>query len=292
MSTLVITLVLISAFLHSLKSYFTKRASDKLAFFWCYCFLGLIFYAPFALFSLVENPPALSTVLYWGIIAGLVHLTNSIFSARSFEYGELSLVYPIMRSSPAVVAVLAVIFLNETISLLGALGIAIVVFGAYIVNLKGLSFQDILKPFTQIFSDKGTMYAFLTMLSVALCTLVDKLAVNDLSPFFYAYLHEFANLILFTPYILKHRKISDIKECMRVDRKSIIWNAVINIGGYGLIIYSFTLEQISYVVGLRQLSVVFAVLLGGKMLLEQQFKVRLTASALIVLGSLLIVLAH
>jgi len=51
------------------------------------------------------------------------------------------------------------------------------------------------------------------------------------------------------------------------------------------------MERVSYVVGLRQLSVVFAVLLGGQLLKEKHQVIRLAAASLIFAGALMIALA-
>ena len=47
----------------------------------------------------------------------------------------------------------------------------------------------------------------------------------------------------------------------------------------------------SYVAGLRQLSIVFAVLLGGQILKEKNKRIRIAASIIIFIGAYLIIIA-
>jgi drug/metabolite transporter (DMT)-like permease len=51
------------------------------------------------------------------------------------------------------------------------------------------------------------------------------------------------------------------------------------------------MERMSYVVGLRQLSIVFAVLLGGHLLKEKNKKIRIASSIIIFIGAYLIAIA-
>jgi uncharacterized membrane protein len=51
------------------------------------------------------------------------------------------------------------------------------------------------------------------------------------------------------------------------------------------------MERMSYVVGLRQLSIVFAVLLGGHLLREKNKQIRIASSIIIFIGAYLIAVA-
>jgi uncharacterized membrane protein len=57
---------------------------------------------------------------------------------------------------------------------------------------------------------------------------------------------------------------------------------------YTLILYVYMTESVSYVVALRQISVIFAVLFGGYLLKESQTKLRFAAAVVMIIGVLLI----
>jgi len=59
-----------------------------------------------------------------------------------------------------------------------------------------------------------------------------------------------------------------------------------------LILISFTIERVSYIVGLRQTSIVFAVIVGSHFLKEKHQGIRLTCSLIIFTGGFLISLAR
>ena len=74
----------------------------------------------------------------------------------------------------------------------------------------------------------------------------------------------------------------------RRNRRNILLVALIQFLGYLLILYAMTLTKVSYIVAIRQISVVFAVLMGTAVLKEKYSFVRLVASAFIFLGVFLI----
>ncbi|MBQ0718441.1 MAG: hypothetical protein KBT64_14620, partial [Sulfitobacter litoralis] len=74
--------------------------------------------------------------------------------------------------------------------------------------------------------------------------------------------------------------------------RRIIAAGVLGIFGYMLILVSFTIERVSYIVGLRQTSIVFAVLMGSHSLKEKHKGIRLAGSLIIFAGGFLISLAR
>jgi drug/metabolite transporter (DMT)-like permease len=291
MNATAVTLVLLSAFLHALTSLLTKRSREKQVFLWCYQCLGLIIFAPLFIWFLWKDCPELGATIKWGLITGAIHFFYVFFAAKSYHHADLSLVYPIMRSSPALVLVCAVIFLNEAISLQGATGIIFVAFGVYIINMDSLSVANLIKPFSTLFTQPGSRFALLTMLAVTGYTLADKIAVREINAIVYSYLVPASTMLLFTPYILWTGRGKLIAGEWMHHRRSIFVNAITSQGGYLLILVAFTVEEVSYVAGFRQLSIVFAVLMGGHFLKEGNFRARLTAATVICAGAFLIATA-
>jgi uncharacterized membrane protein len=76
-----------------------------------------------------------------------------------------------------------------------------------------------------------------------------------------------------------------------LNRRSILLNGLIVFISYSLILVAFTLERVSYIVGLRQLSIVFAVLMGGYILKEKHRTLRFISAGVIFLGAFLITVA-
>jgi len=292
MSALAIALVLISALFHALRSLFTKESGDKQIFLWLYSIFALLFFSPLFFYFLYRAGITHPVAYAWCFGSGFIHFLYWLFLTQSYEEGDLSHVYPIMRSSPALVLVIAVLFLGEQVSIQGVCGILLVAIGVYIINMKRISGDELLEPIKSIANDRSTRFAFLTLLSVAFYSIVDKMAVNHIHPILFTFIHLLCGMCYYTPYILLTKNAEMIKREWNSGLGRIITSGVLGIFGYMLILVSFTIERVSYIVGLRQTSIVFAVLMGSHFLKEKHKAIRLTGSLIIFTGGFLISLAR
>jgi uncharacterized membrane protein len=117
------------------------------------------------------------------------------------------------------------------------------------------------------------------------------MAVNYIHPVLFAFLHLFFGMCYYTPYIVFTRNAAQIKKEWRSGAIRIIMSGIIGIVGYALILVAFTMERVSYIVGLRQTSIVFAVFMGSRFLKEKHQGMRLTGALIIFAGGFLISLA-
>ena len=291
MSALAIALVLLSALFHAIRSLFTKESGDKQVFLWLYSLFALLFFAPLFFYFLfrvgITNPAAYA----WCAGSGFIHFLYWIFLTHSYREGDLSHVYPIMRSSPALVLVVAVLFLGEHVSVQGVAGILLVAVGVYAINMRRITGADLLAPLKSISNERSTQFAFLTMISVAFYSIVDKMAVAVIHPILFAFLHLFWGMCCYTPYIVLTKNADTIRKEWHTGFIRIIMSGVIGITGYAMILVAFTIERVSYIVGLRQTSIVFAVLMGSHLLKEKHRNIRLAGALIIFSGGFLISLA-
>ena len=292
MSALAIALVLISALFHAIRSLFTKESDDKQIFLWLYSIVALVFFSPVFLYFFFHVGITEPVAYVWCFGSGFIHFIYWLFLTNSYKTGDLSHVYPIMRSSPALVLITAVIFLGEQVSIEGVCGILLVAVGVYIINMKRISGHDLLEPIKSIANDRSTRFAFLTLLSVAAYSIVDKMAVNYIHPVLFTFVHLLCGMCFYTPYILLTKNGTLIKKELESGWGQITASGVIGIIGYMLILVTFTFERVSYIVGLRQISIVFAVLMGSHFLREKHQGIRLAGSLIIFAGGFLISLAR
>ena len=288
MNTTAILLVIISAAAHASRDFLTKKAADKQVFMWWYQLWGVVFFLPLFLYFAFAQGVALPAAIYLGLFSGVVYFLYWFFLAKTYEEGDLSRVYPITRSSPALVLIFSILVLDEDISLLGGIGIGLTIIGVYTINMKQFSTAELLAPIRSIRHDRPTQFAFLTLISVTAYSIVDRLAIDYLHPVVYLFLLSLCGTIFFTPYILQTKDRATIRAEWRHNKKAILLNGILVLYGYILILIAFTLERLSYVVSLRQLSIVFAVLMGGHLLHEPHKLIRFLTAAVIVAGAVLI----
>jgi uncharacterized membrane protein len=128
----VLALVLISAFLHAAWSASIKGSRSPLAFNVTQTLVTLPF-AGLGLLS-VDRETFSPQLMACAVGTGVSHGLYLYWLSRALARADLTLAYPIIRSTPALLPLLAVPFLGEIPSPLGALGIGVVVSGIWLVH--------------------------------------------------------------------------------------------------------------------------------------------------------------
>jgi len=278
-------LVLASAFIHVLWNTLMKSSQDKLVFMWWVFLFSALFYFPLFLMNLDKFPiPLMGWALIW--ISGFIHVVYIIILGNAYEEGDLSLVYPLARSAPLFVTLWAFLFLKERLTLGGVMGILLVVGGAYIIGFRTLAWKECMRPLFSL-KDKPYQLALLTAFIVSLYSIADKIGVQYVHPFIFLYLMLLPRVVFYIPYVIKTRYTSIVPEWRR-NKRNILLMGLLQFLTSLLILYAMTLTKVSYIVAIRQISVVFAVLMGTAVLKEKYAFVRLVASAFIFLGVFLI----
>src|SRR3989338_2997976 len=169
-------LVIVSAVIHPIWNMLLKRSSDKFIF---YLNIHLLFTFLFS-FILFLYPIQNMRMSGWVLVlfSAAAHFFYQAFLCRAYELGDLSLTYPIIRSSPIFVLLLALVFLREVPSAAAVVGIIIVIIGAQLINQKGFNLKEFLAPF-QPSHKKAIVAAALTAFFSACYSAVDKKGVLE-----------------------------------------------------------------------------------------------------------------
>lgn len=289
MTSLAIILVLASSFLHVLRDFLTKRSEDKQIFIFWVTLVSLMYIFPIVAWLVWKDGLPGLTGVFIAMGVSAVHLFYWIFYTKAYDSGDLSYVYPIVRSSPALVLVFAVIFLGEKVSVMGVFGIILITLGIIFINLK-IGRMKKVDP-EKILSNKHVRFAFLALTTSVGYTLIDKVGVSYLNPLIYVFIQCSITVLMFAGYVFRVKARSKIFEMWRKSKPEIFLNGLIAAVQYPLVLFAFTLANVSYVNGFRQVGVVLAVILGGHFLKEENRLMRLAASMAIAAGAVLISVA-
>ncbi len=297
MTSVAIVLVSISAITTVFRDFFTKSSSDKYVFLWWYQVIGqIIWVIPLIIYCFIfkKFDLLISPKLIFPAISGILYAIYFIFLSKAYEKGDFSFVYPLLGINPITVSIFSYWFLNEKLSFLGIIGIIIVVFGAYIINMKKLSLSEFLKSFKALKNNE----IFLLMLGILFLTtsfaVADKIGVNQISdPFIFWFLSNTFLVLFYTPMLIffEKKEKSHFKKELRYNKKAIFFNATIGLSSYLLVIITLLISPLSYVLAFRNIGSIFAVLLGIFVFKEPLGKIRLVAVSVIFLGIVLISMA-
>jgi len=297
MSPTAILLVLLSALIHAGWNLLVKSSRSPKAFF---LFKGTVLMTLGAAFLLSSPMREVSSGVWICIIAsGIVHAFYAISLSSAYEAGDISLVYPIARSSPAFVPAAAFLFLGERISLRGGVGILVVLVCMYLLQMRGHAETRLGRLWASL-KRTDSIWAFATLGTVVAYTLIDKTGmvrfreVAAIGPerqaLFYFLGENFIACGLFWIYMLFRG--GKWLEIWRLEWRRGLVAALGTVTSYSLILYVMRSENVSYIVTLRQTGVLFSVLFGWLLLKEGYGKLRLLASALMMVGFYLVATAH
>lgn len=286
MRGIALEIVIASAFLHSGWNYLLKKSRRKIAFIWWFLLFSLVFYFPVFLYFW---PQTVISKAGWICVAatGFLHGLYFWVMGEAYERGELSLVYPIARGSgPLFVPVLAVLLLHEKLCFSGVIGIALVVLGIYVIHLRSFVWRSLSEPFMAL-RGGASLWALYTGGTIAAYSLVDKIGVGIVYPPVYQYLMLAITWFLLLPYVLTRERIYLMDE-WRVNKGTILIAGILVVLAYLMVLFAFRISEVSYVVAVREVSIVISTFYGIALLGEKHGKQKLAGAALIVSGVVLI----
>jgi drug/metabolite transporter (DMT)-like permease len=290
-------LILIAALAHASWNLFSKQASAAAGtlFIWLMAAVGTTAYAPVVAASVLFQRPHL-TAMNWLFMAGTGVLEAGYFQFLQAGYraGDLSVVYPVGRGTGAALAALAgIALLAERPGPAGIAGIAAIVAG---ITLIGLPPRDTAAASSTALASTGLAspgrprlaaavgLALATGTFIASYTLWDKYAVATLgTP---AVLQGYATfpvmLTAFAPYALRRR--AQLAGVWRSYRPQVIGAGLLAPLAYMLVLAALSFTAVSAVAPVREVSVLFGVVLGRRVLGEGGMTRKLVAAAAIVAG--------
>ena len=279
MSQTAFILTLASAVLHAYWNFLLKRARDKPSVMFGSGYIAVALGLP--LYLILGNPRALlGAAGVCIVLSGAIHYAYRALLAATYEKAELSQSYPVARSAPILVAILAVLFLDEELKPWGWAGIALTVAGIYVLHAR--EFASFRKSPGAL---RGLAWAAATMVSVAAYSIVDKLGVagGRIHPAEYFYCYNTLTMLLYSSTLAGWRA-RVLKRAWRKEYGRMLGIGLFEPFSYVLILLAFRTAMVSYVVSVRQLSVVLAAAMGIVLLKERAGAFKILGAVLVVAG--------
>lgn len=281
--TLPVTLaVLFGALLHASWNALIKSSTDKSLDTALIHVMGSVLGLPLLLLAglpPVESMPYLAASI-------IIHIGYYIALAGAYKHGELGLTYPIMRGlAPLLVAIGSGALIGEHLSILGWAGVAGVSAGVLLVGLsRGALPNASRRP--------AIIFALSNAVIIALYTVVDGLGVRVATTNGGSALQYVAALFLIDglPYFMlvmsqrSGQQRIDAWGYMRKRWPLALLGTIASLGSYGIALWAMTQAPVAIVAALREVSVLFAAMLGAWLLKESFGRQRAAGTLLIVSG--------
>ena len=280
--TLPVTLaVLFGALLHASWNALIKSGTDKSLDTALIHVMGTALALPILL---IVGLPPISAMPYLAASI-IIHVGYYIALAGAYKHGDLGLTYPIMRGlAPLLVAIGSGALIGEHLSLLGWMGVAGVSMGVLLVGL-------VRNTLGQSNHRAAVLFALSNAVIIAFYTVVDGLGVRVAVANGGSALQYVSGLFLLDglPYFLlimsqrSGQQRIDAWAYMQKRWPLALLGTVASLGSYGIALWAMTQAPVAVVAALREVSVLFAALLGV-WLLKESFGFQRGAGTLLIVG--------
>ena len=280
------SLIVLAGLIHAGWNIVAKKAAGdaRFAFFTAFLMMGI--WAPLGWWLGRTEVPGWGAVEWLFVaISGTLHVGYFVVLLRGYRKADLTVVYPMARGSgPLLSSLVAITFLGEHISALGLAGLAGVVCGVFLIAGGPAILKAARDPVARGRVHMGLAYGVLTGGFIAAYTLVDGYAVKWLlmSPVLVDYMGNFVRVAMLAPTVLRDRREAWV--LWRQQWRFALLVAAFSPVAYVLVLYAMKEAPLSHVAPAREVSMLFAALIGGHLLGEGDRLNRLLGAVMIAAG--------
>lgn len=279
-------LVVIAALLHATWNLVAKRAGGNHHFALLNSIGVVAVWAPVAAwFAWQERHP-------WGpaewalvLASAVLHLLYFTVLLKGYRVADLTVVYPLARgSAPLLSALGAVVLLGERLSAAGIAGVLAVCGGVFLIAGGPGLWRAAHDPTARARVHAGLRWGALTGALIAGYTVIDGYAVKVMliGPVLLDYVGNLLRVPFLLPGAVRDR--SGFAQALRTQWRAALVVSTLGPLAYVLVLYAVTMAPLSHVAPAREVSMLFAALIGGRLLGETDRGLRVVGAGCIAAG--------
>ena len=280
MTPFALGLLLLSAALHASWNLLLKQAHDRQAAAWWAMLIGSILFLPVLAFF----PPLPLEIWPYLVATALVEAFYYFLLATAYDATDFSLPYPIARgTAPGLLALWATLFLGEPPSALGWLGMAILALGLMVTG--GVFRRRAPGAASPL---RGIGYALGVAVCISTYSIIDGAAVRIVPAVPYTALAFLGTAVFLTPIVWWRTGARTVLQEGRRHLGRLALIGPLSVLAYLLVLIAYSLAPIAYVGAVRELNILFGVVLGAVVLKEPVGRSRWLGVLLIAAGVIII----
>jgi drug/metabolite transporter (DMT)-like permease len=282
MSNFALSLVITAALLHAVWNYLLKKSGGGLGVLTLSAVVAAVILTPISLYLIVATGFTFTWPQIGMVVgSGVIHLLYFLLLDRAYRGGggDLSVVYPLARATgPLLTIIAATLFFGERMT-------AIAVCGAVLIGISALLLTGDPRKLFSRDAKSGAGFAVLCGSMIACYTVWDKqsVALFLIPPIIFDWGANLTRIVMLVP-LARHREPGAIARAWRECPKTVIAIGIMSPLSYILVLTAMVFTPVSYVAPARELSILFAALLGAHMLKEGDATRRTIAAIGMVLG--------
>tara|TARA_Y100000034_G_scaffold20236_3_gene23100 strand:- start:3015 stop:3632 length:618 start_codon:yes stop_codon:yes gene_type:complete len=202
---------------------------------------------------------------------------------------EVSSVAPLQNLSPLFLLVIGFTFLGERLTLLQILGILILVFGAYFIEIKHHS-KNLLEPFKEIIKSKYTIFVILALVIYAVSAALEKYILsNGVNTYSLLIIYRLISAVIFiTITFVFYKGFTDIVHGIKETGVTMAFIALVGIGSTYFYYEALSLAYVSLVIPIKRLSTLMTTMVGGEMFHEHNLTHKAIGCLIMIAGAVCI----
>ncbi|MBI9090839.1 MAG: EamA family transporter [Desulfobacterium sp.] len=279
--------IVASALFHVLWNSSLKMSDDKPSAVLLMMVVTVTGFVPYVLWWCPVERLFVPSIFLSALAAGFFFFLYQYFVAISYDKGDLTLVYPLTVTGPVYIVLWSYLFLGERISLAGAGGILLIIYGAVTLQTDRFTFfPGDAKRFTQ--KRAGVLTALCAAFFYSFGAVADKLGVMGGNIVLYTMTLSVIMLIFHLTRMIFQKQTGSVKKELKANPLVIAGGGVVMLLSF--ITFRIGLEEVyaSYASALRQVSTLFGLGIGYLVFKETLTFRRILSSCFIVAGAVLI----
>ncbi len=246
----------------------------------------MTFGLPFCLFALwLDGIPTIQPAFWLALLgSGGLNIFAMSFYTMAVQKGNLSQTIPLLAFSPMFLLITAPVIAGETPSLVGMVGVLLIVVGSYLLNLNQRK-NGWLAPFRALLVDRSAQLMLAVAFLWSIAAAFDKVGVVNSSPLMWAVsVFGVVSLGLTIPMLRTPHSLT----LVRTNWLPLLWLGLF--ASLSVITQMLAVAQanVAYVIAIKRLSILLAVVVGYVIFHEHGIRDRLVGASVMLAGVLII----
>jgi transporter family protein len=201
-----------------------------------------------------------TSLYYWVLV--IISITSFAFSVlfgfKAYKTTDVSVVSIVYRLNIVLIAIVGIIFLGERYSLSAYFGLLLIFISSILFAFEGRKLK----------LSVGVIYALLMAFTGAIASVLDKVILNDFSPYTYAF---FNNLLIGLVFAFSLKTLNEGKKLLSQNKLPVFFTAFFNIIAFVIVLVVLERTNVSKTLPTyKAFSLMTPVLLGVLILKERQ----------------------
>jgi len=274
-SIFVFSCVMIAALLHAGWNALVKTSADKQTGM----LLVTLVHASIGLCLIPFLPIPNGKVWLWLLASGFIHMCYQLLLGFAYERGDLSRVYPIARgAAPMIVLFVSLLLGIDSLELFELIGVLIVGIGIFLMGAGVFTSDEDRKLIPLALGSACATAGYSIVDGMGARLMGDALAYVSWLLIFSA--------IFYTPIILLIRGRSILPQNKKQISMGVL-AGILSFVAYAIVVWAMTQGSIALVTGLRESSIVFAMLFGWLFFHDRMALTKILSGLVIVIGVIL-----